>query len=293
MFIEKKAYAKINLYLKILDKLENGYHNIYTVMQKISLRDNIRININQGYRNNIKIICGNENIPVGETNTAYKAADLFLNYTNINNFDIEIEIEKNIPSMAGLGGGSSDSACVLLGLNEYFDYVLPEDILMGIASKIGADVPFFVHSNGETNCAVCEGIGEIVTPYYIDLSEFYCFVVKPVYNISTKRAFEDWDSSNKRAKNQQKPPSQKGVSRSGGGWLHNDFSGLIFSQNKNIKEIKDSLIKSGAAAAEMTGSGSALFCIFEDLTDAEKCRAQINLRDDTEFCGIFNFLGKK
>ena len=313
MIIQKKAYAKINLYLEILDKLPNGYHNIFTVMQKISLCDDIKININPGIGQNIKVNCSDKNIPVDKTNTAYKAAELFLDYAGAGisraDTDIAIEITKNIPSQAGLGGGSSDAAAVLLGLNDYFGFIFSESILIEIAAKIGADVPFFVKNR---NCAVCEGIGEIVMPVDIDLSGFVCLIVKPAYNVSTKQAFDDWDkykiSQNtrfcgttlfaKEGREKARPNfalfSKEGTDRSRGVFcisdIHNDFAELIFSQNKNIREIKDFMIKSNAVAAELSGSGSALFGIFDNLNDAQKCKSTVIQKDNIEFCNIFNFL---
>jgi len=307
MIIQKKAYAKINLCLKILDKLPNGYHNIYTVMQKISLCDDITININNikpDEGQNINIICDNRNkrssfnVPADKTNTAYKAAELFLGIAGIF-ADIEITIDKKIPVQAGLGGGSSDAASVLLGLNEYFDFMLPENRLIEIAANIGADVPFFVQN---ANCAVCEGIGEIITPIDMDidmdmdLSEFYCAIVKPAYNISTRQAYEDWDrfAENKyNAGDKHEFRSRQSSLQKYGDVIkniHNDFSGLIFSQNKNLKDIKDLLIKSGAAACELSGSGSALFGIFDNLECAQKCGDTVKQMQNIEFYDIFQFL---
>ena len=303
MIIQKKAPAKINLYLKILDRLPNGYHNIFTVMQKISLCDYIKLNINPGSGQNINIICDNKNIPADKSNTAFKAAQMFFDRAKISGVDLIIEITKKIPSQAGLGGGSSDAAAVLLGLNEYYNFVLDENILLDIALKIGADVPFFVRI---ANCAVCEGIGEIVTPCDIDLSGLHCLIVKPVYNVSTKQAYEDWDAYCRERINAFREPAKTktdvitifserinpfptqsdNVVRN----IHNDFAGLIFSRNKNIEEIKNLLIKSGASAAELSGSGSALFGIFDDFDDALRCKNKINLRNDIEFCDIFDFL---
>ena len=277
MIIQKKAYAKINLYLRILDKRPDGYHNIYTVMQKISLCDDIKININQSKEQNINIICSDKNIPTDKSNTVYKAADLYCKRLNISTdiTIITIEITKKIPSQSGLGGGSSDAAAVLLGLNEYFDFALPEKDLIKIAAKIGADVPFFVKN---LNCAICEGIGEIVTPVNFDmnLSELFCLIVKPVYNISTKQAYDDWDKA--------------GTKQVREALIHNDFAELIFSQNKNIHEIKEFLLKSKAIAAELSGSGSALFGIFSDFNNAENIKNILNQKNDIEFCDIFDFM---
>jgi 4-diphosphocytidyl-2-C-methyl-D-erythritol kinase len=296
MIIQKKAYAKINLYLKILDKRPDGYHNIFTVMQKISLFDEITININPREGQNINIICNDKNIPTDKTNTVYKAAELFLERADIF-ADIEITINKKIPSQAGLGGGSSDAGSVLLGLNEYFDFILPENVLIEIAAKVGADVPFFVKN---VNCAFCEGIGEIVSPIYIDLSGFYCLIVKPAYNVSTRQAYDDWDNSMRGRTGASAPTIDiDDVMQN----IHNDFYNLACSQNPNIKQIKDLLIQSGAIAAELSGSGSALFGIFDSLDNVQKCREQIlhstrraenvqndNLKWDIEFCDIFEFL---
>ena len=290
MKIQKKAYAKINLYLKILDKRADGYHNIFTVMQKISLCDDIKININKSSGQKINIICAAENIPADKTNTAHKAAELFFERAKISDINTDIEITKKIPSQAGLGGGSSDAASVLLGLNEYYNFILPENILLELAVKIGADVPFFVK---DANCAVCEGIGESVAPKHIDLSGLLCLVVKPAYNVSTKQAYDDFDKYCRgrlsRAKLEIRPPVEVEIVNIIKN-IHNDFAKLIFSQNKNIAEIKDLLTESGAVAVGLSGSGSALFAVFDDSDSAGKCVNAVNQRNDIEFCDIFDFM---
>lgn len=268
MIIYKKAYAKINLCLRILRKLENNYHEIYTVMQRISLHDNIKIKINESAKN-IKIICSDENLS-NEQNIAYKATDLFFDTAKVS-ADIMIDIEKNIPSQAGLGGGSSDGATVLLVLNEYFKNILSENILTELAAKIGADVPFFVKN---ISCAVCEGIGEKIMLHNHDLKG-RVLVAKPVYNISTKQAFEDWD---------RECPTVTG------GEFQNDFSALAFYQNKKLREIYNNILEHGANQAELTGSGSALFGIFENSDKARECEIFLKKREDISFCGIFDFV---
>ena len=276
MIIQKKARAKINLYLKILNKRPDGYHNIYTVMQKISLCDDVKITIKRG-AGNIAIACSgmSENIPANETNTAYKAAESFLLRAGIPGFDIGLKITKNIPNQAGLGGGSSDAASVLLALNEHFGYILPENEMLDMAAAIGADVPFFVVG---ANCAVCEGIGEIVTPATTELPGPYCLIVKPVYNVSTKQAYEDFDKYN-----------GGGVRDAPDSGIYNDFAAPIFSRNKNIEAIYGVLTQAGAAAG-LSGSGSALFGIFGGLDGAKECAETLKRRDDIEFCDIFDFL---
>ncbi|MCL2774801.1 MAG: 4-(cytidine 5'-diphospho)-2-C-methyl-D-erythritol kinase [Oscillospiraceae bacterium] len=283
MIITTKAYAKINLYLKILDKLPNGYHNIFTIMQRISLHDDMKINITPGEKI-IKITCSDESI-ANEANTAYKAADLFLKNSNLP-YDIDIEIEKHIPSQAGLGGGSSDAAAVLLALNQWVGNILPEDILMQIAANIGADVPFFVKN---TSCAVCEGIGEIVAPFALDLSDYKVLIVKPAYNISTKQAFEDFDKA-------RLSPILKGeldaelLKNFNVKKIYNDFAKLAYSQNESIEEIQKLILDYGAVSTELTGSGSALFGIFGDIKKAGQCAVGLKRLADIAFCGIFDFV---
>lgn len=273
MLIQKKAYAKINLYLKILDKLPNGYHNILTVMQRISLCDNIKIDIKDNGKRNINIICSDKIIS-NETNIAYKAADLFLERSGLT-WDIDIEIEKNIPVQAGLGGGSSDAAAVLLALNENFKFAFSERKMIKLASEIGADVPFFVKNKSR---AQCRGIGEIITPIRAKLKGFHVLIAKPAYNISTKKAFEDFDNF-KNANQLCEFDKYK-----------NDFTALAFSQNENLKIMRDIILNSGAIKSELTGSGSALFGIFDNLDNAQICKNTISLKKDVEFCDIFNYI---
>ena len=288
--LHKKAYAKINLYLKILDKLPDGYHSLFTIMQRISLCDNITISVSCGTTRDITIICSDENI-ANTSNTAYKAADLFLQYVNLQyNISVNINIEKHIPSQAGLGGGSSDAAAVLLALNEHFDNILSEDMLMLIAVQIGADVPFFVKN---ISCAVCEGIGEIITPF--TFTPFMCkpckiLIIKPAFNISTKQAFDDFDnfddfdkklSKSKNYFNKTELLMNFNVKN-----IYNDFSKLAFSQNKILEKIRETMLNYGAAAAELSGSGSALFGIFDN------ANVLSNFEDikNFEICGVYDFV---
>ena len=131
-------------------------------------------------------------------------------------------------------------------------------------------MPFFVRN---VNCAACGGIGEVVAPLDINLSGLCCLVVKPAYDVSTKQAYHDWDNAETNMGN-----------------FYNDFAGLIFSQNQNIAEMHNILAKSGAEAAGLSGSGSALFGIYGDAKTAQKTKDKINLRNDAEFCDIFYFL---
>ncbi|MCL2157980.1 MAG: 4-(cytidine 5'-diphospho)-2-C-methyl-D-erythritol kinase [Oscillospiraceae bacterium] len=273
-FVKKKAHAKINLQLRILGPRSDGYHDIYTIMQKISLCDELRITIFPAQRREINVYCPGANIP-SEKNTAYKAAALFLERTMLN-ICINISIDKKIPSQAGLGGGSSDAAEVLLALHEYCGFKLSERELLGLAARVGADVPFFVKN---APCAICEGKGERVKPTKFDLPGAFCLIAKPVCNVSTKRAYEDFDRLE--AKNEPPPPDLS---------FFNDFEKVIFAQNENIREIKSLILDCGAMTAGLSGSGSALFGIFDCEKAAKECKDALLGRADVEFCDIYCFL---
>ena len=265
--ISRKAYAKINLCLNILGRLPSGYHEICTVMQRISLHDNIKLKISAGA--GIGITCTDKAL-ANEHNIACKAADLFFRTAGVS-ADIIIDIEKNIPAQAGLGGGSSDGAAVLLALNGYFDSMLAERELIELAARIGADLPFFVK---DISCAACRGIGEKITPHRRELTGCV-LIAKPDYNISTRQAFADWD---------------KRTACAVPGRFKNDFSALAFEQNKGLHDICELMLKHGASQAELTGSGSALFGIFASREKARECGRVLDGRGDIKFCGVYDFV---
>ena len=136
-----KGFAKINLHLDVTDIRNDGYHNIQSVMQTVSLCDIIDIEITQ--ENDIVIECDQMGVPLDERNIAYKAAKLFFDKANINS-GVKITIKKNIPMAAGLAGGSADGAAVLVGLNELFDAILSDSDIYALGAALGADVPFCI-----------------------------------------------------------------------------------------------------------------------------------------------------
>ena len=276
--IEKKAFAKVNLFLKILGKRADNYHEIFTVMHMIDIFDTVRVNIAKGEYTTplqINISCGDKSVPSDERNTAYKSVRLYFEYLSKNTdaakyniSAVNIEIVKRIPLKAGLGGGSSDAASVLLALNEYFYYALAEDMLLEIAGKIGADVSFFIKMK-DGGTALCEGIGEIVTPIRgkTNFDDFIIDILKPDCGISTKEAFAIFDS----AKSNNSPCFDRNyiisVFENGGikdiaDIMHNDFEEIIIPSNEDIKKAKAKFIERGAVAAQLSGSGSAVFGIF-------------------------------
>ncbi|MCD7732296.1 MAG: 4-(cytidine 5'-diphospho)-2-C-methyl-D-erythritol kinase [Oscillospiraceae bacterium] len=249
-----KAFAKINLTLDITGILENGYHSIASVMQTISLYDEISVEKNDS--GEIRLFSGGgkfaEGMPLDEKNTCHKAAKVFLEHMEISE-GVDIHIKKNIPSQAGLGGGSSDAATVLRLLNRLFETDFSFDELRELAVKIGADVPFLVTGG----CALCEGVGEVLTPIDNGLTG-YVLLKKPDFGISTPEAYRLFD--------EKKLPfghSSKAVIDSGSfhGLLSNDLEKAV--ANPEILELKEELVRLGASDSLMTGSGSCVYGLFE------------------------------
>ena len=167
---EIKAFAKVNLFLDITGRLENGYHTLNTVMQQIDLYDEITAEVSEG--NGIYISCDNPAVPCNEKNIAYKATAAFLSETG-KKARVDIRINKNIPLEAGMGGSSTDGAAVLKALNEIYGYPLTDEKLCEIGAGLGADVPFCIMGG----TAVCKGIGEIMTPAQC-LKDYVFLIVK-------------------------------------------------------------------------------------------------------------------
>lgn len=266
---EIKAYAKVNLFLDITGRLENGYHTLNTVMQQIDLYDNVTVETFDG--DGIFIECDNPSVPCNEKNIAYKAAAAFMHAANIK-ADIHIKIEKHIPLEAGMGGSSTDGAAVLVGLNQIYNNLFSTEKLCEIGAKLGADVPFCI--TGGT--AVCKGIGEIITP--VDCRKDYTFlVVKPDFSCSTPTAYKAYDE-NPVPGNTDFDKFVISLTLGADMWagkMYNVFEKLY--NNPEIAEITDIMRKSGAVGSILTGSGSAVFGIFTDNEKAVKALENIDL----------------
>lgn len=275
MKVNVDAPAKINLFLDIRGKRSDGYHIVSMVMQSISLCDEITVSRTDD--GDIKIVCSDENIPLDETNTVYKAVELFFKETEKENKGIEIKIKKNIPTEAGLGGGSTDAAAVLHALNKLYDTELSRKELAEIGAEIGADVPFCVY--GGTMSA--SGIGTILSPLP-DLPECYLVIVKPNIGVCTKDAYEKSDSPEFSAiKGMDKITESiceaniKSVAKH----LYNKFE--VVMALPEVEKIKQIMLDCGALGATMTGSGSAVFGIFDNDNMRDDCAKRLD--DDYEY----------
>lgn len=260
MEIKVLAPAKINLMLDVTGKRDDGYHTLTTIMQSVSLADIVEIS--ETDTGKVIVSSDNESISSNQDNIAYKAAVKFINFANIQHNGLNIHIQKNIPSEAGLGGGSADAAAVLAGLNHMYKTDLSLEQLCSIGVSIGADVPFCIV--GGTR--LCVGIGEIMTETF-PLEKCYIVIAKGNTGISTKSAFEKIDAVGFEKKTDYSlyDGSVQSVKNIG----YNRFE--LVADNYDVNFIKSNMLKMNADYSAMTGSGSAVFGFFSSVNQAEKC----------------------
>ncbi|CCX38226.1 4-diphosphocytidyl-2-C-methyl-D-erythritol kinase [Clostridium sp. CAG:1013] len=264
-----KAFAKINLTLDITGRREDGYHTLDTVMQNVSVWDEIEIKkINKP---GIRLFCNREYLPVDTKNTAFRAAQYFFQHCGITGQGLSINIRKYIPSRAGMGGGSADAAAVLHGLNRMFKANLPLETLVELGAKVGADVPFCVAGG---TCR-CKGIGEQVEKAPA-MPDCWLVLCKPPAGMSTPRAYaliDQFPISRAQATDKMVSLLSGGDLRRIGEGLANRFDETMKLQQ--VREIKRVMLGSGAYGASMTGSGSAVFGIFDSEETARACSQQL------------------
>ncbi len=270
--VSVRTPAKINLSLDILGKRYDGYHFVKTIMQTVSIFDELKIELNE--LNEIRIFCDAPGIPCDSSNLVYKAAIAFFEHIQVQPVGIDITIEKKIPSMAGLAGGSSDAAGMIVALNRLMETELSDDELYDIGEKIGADVPFCI--NGGT--ALAEGVGDILNQLP-DIPECYILIVKPDFNISTPEAYKKFDSL-EYAQSSELEELVASITiqdlEKMSGLLFNAFEYAI--DNDEIFKIKEEMIDAGALGALMSGSGSAVYGIFDKKKYASKCAEALEER---------------
>lgn len=244
------AHAKLNLYLDIVGTRTDGYHLLETVLQSVDLCDIVEVTAARG---GISVSCSNPEIPTGEKNICYKAAKRFAGRVG-GNLGAEIHIEKRIPDGAGLGGGSADAAAVLYALNELNGLPMRSDELLQLAAEIGADVPFCLTGG----LAVCRGIGEVIEPLK-PLPERFYLIVKPNFRCPTQDAYKLYDNAPVPAKNALEAFCNAGLRYPE--QLYNVFEEIY--GNLEISSIKAKLRETGALGSCLTGSGSAVFGVYE------------------------------
>ena len=269
--ISLKAPAKVNLFLEILGKRDDGYHEIETIMQEIDLADSLQFEETQ---EGVTLECNDKNIPANQDNLVCKAANLILEECGIRK-GVIINLEKNIPVGAGLGGGSSDAATTLKALNSLWKVGLNNEELMGFAAKLGSDIPFFI--NGKT--ALCRGRGELITPVEVRNRMDY-IILFPRVHISTETIYKNLkiDLTKKRKDvsfflDALKYSEVASISK----LLFNRLEEIIFATYPDLLQVKSTLESFDFCGLSISGSGSAFFGLCNDRHQAEVIKSKIEL----------------
>jgi len=264
------APAKINLSLKILGRRSDGFHEIETVLAPISLYDEIKVEKRSG-KTGIVFRCDVPSVPQGDDNLVVRAAKAFVAKAKID-AAISIELHKKIPHGAGLGGGSSDAASMLLALNELFETNLPSEALSKIAETIGSDIPFFIFQSA----AVCKGRGELVTALKLRQS-LSLLLLKPGFAVSTSWAYHHWQGS------REIPSVSYATQEFGGQTFVNDLERPVFEKFVFLAQLKMWLLKQPEVdVALMSGSGSATFAVLREDAEADRIAERAKAELDPE-----------
>jgi len=253
--------AKINLFLHIVGKRADGYHDLVTLMCCVGLYDTVCLEFEAP---EISVACAHPLVPQDQTNLACRAAKIFFNQIDRKG-GVGITIEKRIPVGAGLGGGSSNAATVLLGLNRFYGHPLSRETLIRLGGGIGADVPFFI----DRKPAVATGVGEILKPYN-GLEPYTVLLVFPGFSLSTAEMFRNFNLGLTKIAEETNISSFKTTGFDIQRHLCNDFEKIAEEKHPEIAAIKNVLLEHGAKGALMSGSGSAVFGLFRDREGARK-----------------------
>jgi 4-diphosphocytidyl-2-C-methyl-D-erythritol kinase len=254
--------AKVNLYLKVLTRREDGYHDLVTVMQPLTLADELRLTPGRG----LTLECRHPEVPAGEQNLVWRAAQKFAAATG-KECQVHLHLEKKIPVAAGLGGGSSDAAGTLLALNELAGYPLDFPALHRLAVELGADVPFFLRPGP----AVGRGIGTNLSP--LDLPPFWYVLLNPGLGISTRWVYANLDLDTLARTGAPWREAWSGEHLQD--WVANDLETVTLTRYPELRELLEILSRAGARARGMSGSGPTLFGLFQEAEAARAAAAQV------------------
>ena len=255
--ISLPSFAKINLDLRVLGTRPDGYHDLRTVFQSLALFDNVTVTIRRGP---LAVTCDEPDIPTDRRNLVWKAASLLHRTATGKSTpprDVLIDLRKRVPSEAGLGGGSSNAAMTLLALNKLWKLDLDLASLSRVGARLGADVPFFLHGG----TALGLGRGDDIYPL-ADMPPVHVVILRPGFGVATADAYTWFDEELRRIKE----PHHRAVPPGWPAWsatLRNDLEMPVIGHHPAIGRIKQSLLDAGAAFAAMSGSGSAVFGLFE------------------------------
>lgn len=267
--ITLKAPAKVNYRLDVLSRRPDGYHELRMIMQRVDLCDDISITVSD--TPGVSVFCGKEGVPDGPGNIAWRAADALLQRSGRTE-GLVIRIDKRIPVAAGLGGGSSDGATVLMGVNELLGLGYSKQELMAIGVTLGADVPFFIFQRP----ALAEGIGDRLTPLE-RTPDAWIVLVNPNIHVSTAWVYQNLQLT--RVVERAKLPSFIGEVAELSALLANDLEAVTIGRFPIIEEIKEQLVAAGAISSMMSGSGPTVFGLFEGEAEARRAADELARRE--------------
>ncbi|MBQ8552472.1 MAG: 4-(cytidine 5'-diphospho)-2-C-methyl-D-erythritol kinase [Clostridia bacterium] len=273
--ITRRAPAKVNLYLEISSRRPDGYHNIESVMQTVTLFDELTFEKSEAVGQNITLTCDGGELPCDGTNLCHRAAKLFFEAAGVDNYGLSMHIDKHIPISAGLGGGSSDAAATLTALNELYSAGFSKSELCAIGARLGADIPFCIMQG----ISVTRGIGDVFSPC-AHLPDCHIVIACHGEGVSTPWAYKkldemyDFDSRNVCA--------DDFAALIGGGELKvitagmtNIFESAVLPERAAAREIRERLSKAGALRAMMSGSGPSVVGIFDSENTARSAQRML------------------
>lgn len=255
-----QAPAKVNLRLDVLRKRSDGFHDLRNVMERVSIHDEIQINI---VEKGLVVECEHEAVPENEENIAFRALKEILAYSS-RNVGVEVKIKKNIPVASGMGGGSSNAAAVIKGINHLLKLKLSKEKLIKIGTKVGADVPFFLFEGP----AIGEGVGDQLKRIK-SIPKLLFLIVNPGIRVSTEAVYKKFNCNGNHV-DMEEIPSIFRTKRDVAKIFSNDLERVTIKEFPVIGEIKEEILKSGAIASLMTGSGPTVFGLFSDKNKLQK-----------------------
>lgn len=269
--VQARAFAKINVGLKVLAKRPDGFHEIRTIYQTVGLADRLAVTISSRGKG-IRVECNHRELTSGRDNLVYRAAELWKRACGFRGA-ISLRLEKKIPMGAGLGGGSSDAAATVLALERLNGNHLGLSARLKLAAKLGSDVPLFFLGGRVLGC----GRGEEVYPL-TDLPARHCLIVFPGFSVSTAEAYralglrltERTEDRKINTLGMRSPfPLEEW------GPAENDFEWFVFARWPELAKVKRQLIRAGAETASLTGSGSALYAVYESAQQLNRAASQV------------------
>jgi 4-diphosphocytidyl-2-C-methyl-D-erythritol kinase len=275
------SFAKLNLILKVMGKRRDGYHSLETIFQTIDLHDRLTFRFHKQNRFELVLEMNDSQIPSDRSNLIFRACEAFNKYYPVH-ARVEVDVEKNIAIQSGLGGGSSNAACALIALSRYLDWPLDRRRLFAIARELGADVPFFLQGG----TAFATGRGDRIRPLF-DWPSASVLLVHPQITCSSSAIYRQYDdtglltqtSNSIKIRLDHRPGSLRDLVSH----IENDLEQVVFALYPELDSIKKRLLKQGAIAAGLTGSGSAVFGLFMDPEDLEKAARYYPVSYKTHF----------